>query len=180
MRSICFLFALCLLLPFPVLPLSEFWRQGAANGMFNLAVRAIYHSPSSFWGNKSCSIDKTSQGMNKPTENTQLVLLIHPETKADEEGRNTHQCLLVPVAYWKSFGHEDCELLRAHVPFPQHHPANTLVHGSHQLATAMGSSSTFPSSHESNFQGEMDLICVSSRVGRQWLPLYTSKVPDVL
>jgi len=70
-------------------PLSAFWRQGAVNGMFNLAVRAIYHSQSSSWGNKSGSIDKTSRGMNKPTENIQPVLLIQPEPKADA-GREKH------------------------------------------------------------------------------------------
>lgn len=53
-------------------------------------------------------------------------------------------------------------MLRAHVPSPQHHSPNVPLHEPHWLATDAGSSSTLPSSHRSNFQGEMDLICVSS------------------
>lgn len=111
--------------------LSEFWRQGTVNGMFNLAVRAIYHSPSSFWGNKSCSIDKTSRGMNKPTENIQSMLLIHPEPEADS-GRKEHTTVAPDLyCFLEEFGHEECDLLQGHGPVPQHQPANVLVHESH-------------------------------------------------
>lgn len=156
-------------------PLSEFWRQGTVNGMFNLAVRTIYHSLSSFWGNKSCSIDKTSQGMNKPTENIQPMLLIHPEPKAETHTSDSRSLLLAGRVLAMRKASCSKNMCLSHSITPQTCWSTNLTGLQWPWEAA---AFPHPPSHKSDFQGEMDLICLSSRAGSGFCCIL--KVSDVL